>query len=59
MGLCSNIIELRDKYFQKVYEPITGKKPNKEFQVQGGHYLKEYLYIVTDFLPYTINDLCV
>jgi len=43
-GLCSGIIELKDKYFRRIDE--NGVK-------------KEYLYIVTDFLPYTISDLRV
>ena len=36
-----------------MYEPIDKKKK------EAGKELKEYLHIVTDFLPYTINDLDV
>jgi len=43
-NLCANIIELKDRYFKKISE-----KNSK----------KEYLFIVTDFLPYTICDLRV
>ena len=38
--LCTNIIELKDRYFKKIQK-------------------KEFLFIVTDFLPYTICDLRV
>ena len=50
-NLCQNIIELREKYFRRIDEPI-GPDSNQTEK-------KEYLYIVTDFLPYTINDLNV
>lgn len=43
-NLCANIIELKDRYFKKIME-----KNQK----------KEYLFIVTDYLPYTICDLRV
>lgn len=52
---------LKDKSMQKVFEPITekNKKQAKEFEVSNGFFVKEYLYIVTDYLPFTISDLGV
>lgn len=49
--LCKNIIELKDRYFKTLDEPDPKK--------YGGLIRKEYLFIVTDFLPYTICDLRV
>lgn len=56
-NLCQNIIEVKDKFF--CFERDTGscgkKKSSGSKQTQNEK--KEYLHIVTDFLPYTINDL--
>jgi serine/threonine-protein kinase BUR1 len=49
--MCSNIIELRDRYFQNIEE-----EDSKNY---GQTVKKEYLFIVTDYLPYTICDLRV
>lgn len=52
---CANIIELKDRYFQHLEElDVTNKKHDKMELVR-----KEFLFIVTDFLPYTICDLQV
>jgi len=51
--LCRNIIELKDRYFQNVEEIDPNSKP------PGKLVHKEYLYIVTDYLPFTICDLKV
>lgn len=47
--LCKNIIELKDRYFQQV----------EEHDSKQGKVEKEYLFIVTDYLPYTVCDLRV
>lgn len=56
-NLCQNIIEVKDKYFR--FEKDIGdcgkKKSSGSKSVSNEK--KEYLHIVTDFLPYTINDL--
>lgn len=49
--LCENIIELKDRYFHTSSEP--------DEKNAGQMVKKEYLYIVTDYLPYTVNDLHV
>jgi hypothetical protein len=49
--LCKNIIELKDRYFKTLDEA----DPKKYGQVIR----KEYLFIVTDYLPFTICDLKV
>lgn len=48
--LCRNIIELKDRYFQTIEELDQKTKVNCT---------KEYLFIVTDYLPYTVCDLKV
>jgi hypothetical protein len=50
-SICANIIELKDRYFQRINEP---HEKNRNLTVS-----KEYLFIVTDYLPYTICDLRV
>lgn len=45
--LCKNIIELRDRYF----------KQEEEHDTKKGLVVKEYLFIVTDYLPFTVCDL--
>jgi len=50
-GLCQNIIEVRDQYFKN--------EPADEAEKKKGVLQKEYLFIVTDFLPHTISDLRV
>lgn len=56
-NLCENIIEVKDKYFR--FERDTGEcgKGKKSSGSKSTSEKKEYLHIVTDFLPYTINDL--
>ena len=49
-NLCKNIIELKDRYFQNIEKHIEMTKQTIK---------KEYLFIVTDYLPYTICDLRV
>jgi serine/threonine protein kinase len=50
-GLCSNIIEVKDQYFRN--------EPADEAERRKGVLTKEYLFIVTDFQPFTISDLRV
>ena len=47
--LCRNIIELKDRYFQNI----------EEQDEKGQTVKKEYLFIVTDYLAYTVCDLRV
>ena len=56
-NLCDNIIEVKDKYFR--FEVDTGDcgKKKSSGSASAADEKKEYLHIVTDFLPYTINDL--
>ena len=56
-NLCENIIEVKDKYFR--FEKETGDcgKKKSSGSSSAANQKKEYLHIVTDFLPYTINDL--
>lgn len=46
-----NIIKLKDRHLKKYHE-VNQKKP---WAVET----KEYLFIVTDYIPFTINDLNV
>jgi hypothetical protein len=48
---CDNIIRLIDRYLKNNAE-------DKPFRMKDTNQ-KEYLYIVTDFMPYTICDLNV
>jgi len=48
---CDNIIRLIDRYLKNNAE-------DKPFKIRDANQ-KEYLYIVTDFMPYTICDLNV
>jgi len=50
-GLCDNIIRLKERYLKQVEEVNPKKNMLKE--------TKEYLYIVTDYLPFTICDINV
>lgn len=50
--MCANIIELKDRYFENIEE--REEKLGKVELVR-----KEYLFIVTDYLPYTVSDLKV
>ena len=49
--LNDNIIKLKDRYL-KQYQEVNQKKPWQKLN-------KEYLFIVTDYLPHTICDLNV
>lgn len=48
---CDNIIRLIDRY-------LKNNSEDKPFKIRDTNQ-KEYLYIVTDFMPYTICDLNV
>ena len=50
-NLCSNIIKLVDRHFKRVEE----LNPKKNMLTET----KDYLYIVTDYLPFTICDMRV
>lgn len=50
-GLCQNIIEVKDQYFRM--------EAAEESERKKGILQKEFLFIVTDFQPYTISDLKV
>ena len=50
-NLCSNIIKLVDRHFKRVEE----LNPKKNMLAET----KDYLYIVTDYLPFTICDMRV